>query len=451
MDYFNLKFAGATLKDEIFAGITLFITIAYNLVLLPTMLSRAGMPYDGVFLVTILVIGITTIISALYAKLPIVYGPGLGLLSTFLSFAVGENAVDYRVLLLATYASGILFLIFVKFGVYRIFIDILDLEFRRIIMSGIGLALMLYGISITGLIQKQGTWYVPGTVKVVPLAITAVTLIAMFGMRKKSVKGHVLYGLLLAYVLGMLHEYYQNGYLAKMSVWEYICHIFSDSYQLSGLKEIMFSFPDVLPILADKEQSIGFLYIVLLFTFAHFFESIGTNSAIFETINLYIDKRIKDDKSIEKAVTIDGVGSIASGLLGISSVTTYAESLVGVISGGKTGITALVTGICFLACFFVSPLFTSMPIVVAAPILIYVGLISAAKYRDFHKRKIVINVYGVMLILILGMTFSTGAVVIYGLLGYTLLTAAIERKRPVKYWWVILIFACIQTVLYLYS
>jgi len=229
MDYFNLKFADATLKDEIFAGITLFITIAYNLVLFPTMLSRAGMPYDGVFLVTILVIGITTIISALYAKLPIVYGPGLGLLSTFLSFAVGENAVDYRVLLLATYASGILFLIFVKFGVYRIFIDILDLEFRRIIMSGIGLALMLYGISITGLIQKQGTWYVPGTVKVVPLAITAVTLIAMFGMRKKSVKGHVLYGLLLAYVLGMLHEYYQNGYLAKMSVWEYICHIFSDS------------------------------------------------------------------------------------------------------------------------------------------------------------------------------------------------------------------------------
>lgn len=449
MDYFNLKFTGATLKDEIFAGITLFITLAYNLVVLPAMLFRAGMPYDGVFIVTILVIGITTIVSAFYTKLPIVFGPGLGLLSTFLSFAVGKNAVDFRVLLLATYVSGILFLVFVKYGIYRIFINILDLDFRRIIMSGIGLALILYGISITGLIQTRDIWYVPGTVNMIPLTITAITLIAMFGMRKKKIKGHVLYGILIAYVLGMFYEYYQNGYLAGMSAIGYVRHIFNDSYQLSGLKEIMFAFPDVLPILVDKEQCVGFLYIVLLFTFAHFFESIGTNSAIFETINLYIDKRIKDDKSIEKAVTIDGMGSIASGLLGVSSVTTYAESLVGVISGGKTGITALVTGSCFLACFFVSPLFTSMPIVVAAPVLIYIGLILTAKYRDFHKRKFIVNLYGVILILILGVTFSTGAVVIYGLLGYTLLTAVIERRKPVKYWWVTLIFACVQTVLYL--
>ncbi len=451
MDYFNLKFHGAKVKNEVFAGVTLFITMSYILVVCPSILSQTGMPYDGVFLATVLVSGVTTIISAIYTKLPIALAPGIGMLTTFLALTQGDNALDYRVLLLATYVSGIVFLMLVKFGIYNIIMDIMDLEFRRMLMSGIGLALLIYGISTTGLLEKQEVLYTWGTIEVIPLLITAISLVLMFGMRKKQIKGHVLYGLLVAYVLGVMYEYYQNGYMAGVSLSDYFGNLFDWSYRFSNLKSIMFSFPDMMPIISDDGMFWRFVYIVFLFTMLHFFDAIGTNSSVFEAINLYIDERIKDDKSLEKAITIDGVGSVASGLFGISSVTTFAESLVGVISGGKTGVTALVTGICFLLCVLISPLFTTMPTVVAAPALIYVGIILTAQYRDFDKRKPLYSIFGVVLIIYLGLSFKIGAVVLYGLLGYTLLTAVVERKRPVKYWWIVLIFVCIQHTLQIHS
>ena len=454
MDYFNLKFHGATLKNEIFAGITMFIAMSYILVVSPSVLSQAGMPYNGVFLSTILVSGFVTIISSLYTKLPIALAPGLGMLTTFLSFALGNETINYRYILLAIYVSGILFLMIINFGIYQIIIDFMDLEFRRMLMAGIGLALLLYGVSTTGIIQKKDTLYVPGTIELIPLIITLVSLLFMFGMKKLGLKGHILYGLLIAYVFAMIYEYYINGYQSGMSVSNYIVDIFGRSYQfmdLKDLKEITFAFPDVTSILSDTKTLLPFLHMVFVFTITHFFDAIGTNSSVFEAINLYIDRRIKDDKSLNKAITIDGVGNVVSGLFGVSTVTTYAESLVGVISGGKTGVTALVAGICFLLCIFVSPIFTSMPTIVAAPALIYVGLNLLKHYRDFRKRKPIINLYGLALIVYLGISFKTGTTIIYGLLGYNLLTAIVERRKLVKYWWVPLIFVCIQLILQLYS
>ncbi len=451
MDYFNLKFHGARIKDEVFAGFTLFIAMSYILVVSPTILSKTGMSYDGVFLATIIVSGLMTILSAFYTKLPIALAPGIGLLTGFLSFTTQDESLDYRVVVLATYASGIIIILFIKSGIYQLIMDIMDLEFRRILMSGIGLALLMYGISTTGLIPKYEAWYVPGTVEVVPLFITIVSLVLMFGMKKCGIKGHILCGLLFAYVCGMFYQYYMNGYVMGISVAEYVHSIFSKSYRFSELKKVMFSFPDPLLILSDSDQFMNFLHIVFLITITHFLDAIGTNCSSFEAINLYIDKRIKDDKSLERAITLDGVGGIVSGLFGISSVTTYAESLVGIISGGKTGLTALVTGICFLACIIVSPFFTSMPTVVASPALIYVGIKLAGQYLKGKKQNSIVSVYGVVLILYLGISFKIGAAVLYGLLGYILLVALVERKKPVKNWWITLVFICIQVWLQLYS
>ena len=204
-------------------------------------------------------------------------------------------------------------------------------------------------------------------------------------------------------------------------------------------------------ILSDTKKLFPFLHMVFVFTITHFFDAIGTNSSIFEAINLYIDQRIKDEQSLNKAITIDGVSTVVSGLFGVSTVTTYAESLVGVISDGKTGVTALVTGICFLSCIFVSPLFTSMPTIVAAPALIYVGLNLLKHYRNFSQRKPIINIFGLALIFYLGFTFKTDSAIIYGLLGYNLLTAALEHRKPKKNWWIPLIFICINLMLQLYS
>lgn len=248
MDYFNLKFHGATIKNELFAGITMFIAMSYILVVAPTLLSQAGMPYDGVFLSTVLVSGIVTIISALYTKLPIALAPGLGILSTFFSYATGDKTLDYSYLLLAIYVSGILFLMLSKFGVYQIVMDIMDLEFRRMLMSGIGLALLLYGVSTTGLLQKQGNIYIFGSIDFVLLLITFISLLSMYGMKKKGLKGHVLHGLCIAYILGMIYEYYLYGYKAGISVSNYLYDIFNRTYQLSDLKKSHFVFQILLQL-----------------------------------------------------------------------------------------------------------------------------------------------------------------------------------------------------------
>ena len=450
MDYFNLKFHGASIKNEIFAGITMFIAMSYILVVAPTLLSQAGMPYDGVFLSTVLVSGVVTIISSLYTKLPIAFAPGLGILSTFFSYAVGDEALDYSYLLLAIYVSGILFLMLSKFGVYQIVMDVMDLEFRRMLMSGIGLALFLYGISTTGLLQKKGSIYLLGSVDFILLLITFISLLSIYVTKKKGLKSHMLYGLSIAYVLGMIYDYYLNGYQAGISVSNYLYNIFNTTHELSDMKKITFCFPDITPIISNSKSLLAFLNLVFVFSITHFFDAIGTNSSVFEAIDLYIDQRIKDDNSLKKTITIDGVGNVLSGLFGISTVTTYAESFVGVLSGGKTGVTALVTGICFLSCIFISPLFTSIPTIVAAPVLIYVGLNLLKHYRDFHKRKPIINLYGILLIIYLGITFKTGTVITYGLFGYTLLTAFVERRKPVKHWWIVLIFMFLQLAPKLY-
>ena len=177
MDYFNLKFHNTTVKSEIFAGIAMFMAMSYILVVNPTVLSATGMDYNGVFLATVCVSGFTTIVSAFYTKLPIGLAPGLGVASIFASLATGKNATQWQVLLLATYVAGIVICAFVRFSVYDRIMKIIDDEFRGMVMSGIGFALFLYGISTTGLINKTDGIYGIGKIDVVPLAITFISLL----------------------------------------------------------------------------------------------------------------------------------------------------------------------------------------------------------------------------------------------------------------------------------
>lgn len=351
MDYFNLKFHKTTIKNEIFAGIAMFMAMSYILVVNPMVLSEAGMDYNGVFLATVCVSGFTTIVSAFYTKLPIALAPGLGLASIFSSLATGPDHVQCQVLLLATYVAGIVICGFVRFGVYDKIMEIMDDDFRGMIMSGIGLALCLYGISTTGLIQKQNGVYSYGRFDIVPVVICAISLLIIYLMKRWNKKGFVLIGLLVAYFMSICVNYYDAFKATGVSVNEYLKEIFTFSYKVQDITKVMFTFPDVSDVFTNKQVIIQFFNAVFVFTMGHFFDAIGTNMSAFDAINSDIDARMKDTVSLKRVITVDGLGNIVSGLVGTSSVTSYGESLVGIISGGKTGITALTTGCLFLLCF----------------------------------------------------------------------------------------------------
>lgn len=448
MDYFNLKFHNTTVKSEIFAGIAMFMAMSYILVVNPTVLSATGMDYNGVFLATVCVSGFTTIVSAFYTKLPIGLAPGLGVASIFASLATGENATQWQVLLLATYVAGIVICAFVRFSVYDRIMKIIDDEFRGMVMSGIGFALFLYGISTTGLINKTDGIYGIGKIDVVPLAITFISLVIIYILKKKGKKSFVISGLLVAYILSGIVNYYVAYRDTNVSLMTYVLDVFSFSYNVTDLTKVMFAFPDISDVLMDKNVLMQFLNAVFIFTMGHFFDALGTNMSAFDAINSDIDDRMRETVSLKRVITVDGVGNVVSGLFGTSTVTSYGESLVGIVSGGKTGITALTTGCMFLMCFFFAPLFMNMATYVAAPALIYVGLELVLRFRKFDRKKIVLFIFGLLLIGYIGMTFNIGNAVLFGLIIYTVLKILTEKKKPVSYWWIMLVFAGMKIVLY---
>ena len=447
MDYFNLKFHNTSIKNEIFAGIAMFMAMSYILVVNPTVLSSVGMDYNGVFLATVCVSGFTTIVSAFYTRLPIALAPGLGLAGIFAGLASGPNAVPWQVLLLSTYVAGIVICAFVKFSIYDKIMEIIDEDFRGMVMSGIGLALFLYGISTTGLIQKENNIYKYGSIDLVPIVITVISLLLIYIMKKFNKKGFVLIGLIVAYVLSISVSYYTAYNQTGISINRYLGEIFSFSYNVTDITKVMFAFPDIRQIIYDGGMFMQFINAVFVFTMGHFFDAIGTNMSAFDAINSDIDDRMKETVSLKRVITVDGVGNVVSGLMGTSTVTSYGESLVGIVSGGKTGITALTTGCLFLLCFFFSPLFTSMATYVAAPALIYVGLELVLRFKSYDRKKVALFIFGLCIIAYVGMTFNIGNAVLYGLIVYTILKMIFEKKKPVSHWWLMLVFATINLIL----
>jgi len=447
MDYFNLKFHKTTIKNEIFAGIAMFLAMSYILVVCPSLLSEAGMSYNGVFLATVCVSGFTTIISAFYTKLPIALAPGLGVTSMFLGFATRDQGIHWSVLLLATYLSGIVIYGFVRFGVYDMIMETMGLDFRRMLMSGIGLALFLYGISTTGLLEKKYGFYTFGRIVPIPLIVCGISLVIIYILKRKNKRGFVLIGLIVAYFLSMSMSYYEAYQMSGISVSDYVDSVFSFSYDARELAHVMLSFPDVIESFSEKHTLILFINAVFMFTMGHFFDAIGTNTSSFDAIYSDIDDRMKDTISLKRAITVDGMGSIISGLMGTPTVTAYGESLVGIVSGGKTGITAITTGCLFLLCFFMAPLFTSMATYVAAPALIYVGLTLLLRFREVDRSKTILYLFGIVLVLYVGISFNVGNAVLYGLLIYMLIKKFILKENVAGNLWIIPIFAVIHILL----
>lgn len=444
MDYFNIKFHNTSIKNEIFAGIAMFIAMSYILVVCPMVLSQTGMSYTGVFLATVCVAGFTTIISAFYTKLPIALAPGLGMTSMFFNLATGDNALKWNELLLATYVSGIIICAFVRFGVYDKIMEIMDEEFRRMIMCGVGLALLLYGISTTGLLEKQSGYYTLGHIDIVPVVICAISILVIFISQRSNKKGFVLIGLLVAYFLSIISNYYEAYTNSGIMLDEYLKEVFKFSYDAKEITKVMFSFPDVIDFINRDGTVFLFINAVFMFTMGHFFDAVGTNTSCFDAINNDIDLRMKDTVSLKRAISVDGIGNIVSGVIGTPSVTTYGESMVGIVCGGKTGITALTTGILFLLCFFFAPLFTAMETYVAAPALIYVGLHLVLRIRELRSDNKLKFIFAICIVTYLGLSFNIGYTVLYGLIIYTVINMVVYKKKITRYWWIIIIFAALH-------
>ncbi|MCM1496786.1 MAG: NCS2 family permease [Bacteroides sp.] len=377
---FKLKENNTNVKTEVFAGITTFMTMAYILAVNPSILAAAGMDQGAVFTATAIAAMLGTLCMALFANYPFALAPAMGLNAYFAYTVVLGMGYSWQTALTAVFAEGIVFIILSITNVREAIFNAIPKNLKAAVSVGIGLFIAFIGLqnanivvggstlvelfSVNGYNLANGTNAGFSDVGItVLLAIIGVIITAILVV--KDVKGNILWGILITWVLGMLCQliglYVPNPELGFYSLFP----DFSNGLAIPSLAPVFckLDFKNVL--------SLNFLVVVFSFLFVDIFDTLGTLIGVSTKANM-LDENGKLPR-IKGALMADAVATTAGAVLGTSTTTTFVESASGVTEGGRTGLTAAVTAILFGLSLLLSPIFLAIPSFATAPALIIVG------------------------------------------------------------------------------
>ena len=455
---FKLQENGTTVKTELLAGLTTFMTMAYIIALNPNLLTNfaVGTPlWNGVFLATCIASAIGTICMAFMANKPFVMAPGMGL-NSFFAVVVGNVAAmtgmsyvaSFQASLVIILVEGIVFLVLSLFNVREKIVEAIPLGIRLGISPAIGLMLMNIGLGSNVGIYAEGNGYTtpfyvmrdffgsltPGVLKnnmgdagYAVMVLTVVTmfvgLFAIIGMSRKGVKGSVLYGMLIASVIYWAGEavFLKENPFASLAGASFVPP-FADMAETTLFKFNFAGFAEIGWFTA--------VTLVITFCIIDMFDTIGTLVGTASRAGM-VDAE-GNMPNMKEALLSDAIGTLAGACTGTSTVTTFVESASGVEAGGRTGLTALTTGVLFLACMFIAPIAAVIPAAATSSALIYVGILMlmGLKKINFDKIDQVVPV-GLMLI---GMPISgsIGHAIGIGLVSYTVMKVFSGKAKEVS-------------------
>ena len=420
---FQLKAHHTTVKTEIVAGITTFMTMAYILALNPLILGAAGMPAAGVFTATALAAAIATFAMALLANLPVALAPGMGLNAFFAYTVVLGLGYPWQLALAAVLIEGLLFMLMSLFDVRERIIHSIPDSIKKAVTIGVGLFIAYIGLKNSGVIAFTTPAGVVAGQAVVydviprPAAVThGAPLLAVLGLvitmvlLVRKVRGALLIGILITTVLGI-----PLGVTALEK----------------GFRP--FSLPAA-PLLFQfdfhRMFTLDFLVVLFAFLFVDIFDTVGTLVGVASEAKL-IDARGHIPRA-KQALLADAIGTVTGACLGTSTVTSYVESAAGVAEGGRTGLTALVTGLLFLAALFCAPLFLVIPASATAPALVLVGFFMLAPAKDLDLADPTEAIPAFLTLVMIPLSYSIAEGLVYGVLSYVLLKVATGRIRQVS-------------------
>ena len=450
---FKLKANGTTVRTEILAGLTTFMTMAYIIALNPNLLTNfaVGTPlWNGVFLATCIASAVGTIVMAFLANKPFAMAPGMGLNSFFavvVTNIVSLTGLSYlqsfQAALCIILIEGVLFLILSVLNVREKIVNAIPLGIRLGIAPAIGLMLLNIGVgSNAGVINENGTFYVmrdffgsltPSLAKsnmgdgYAQMVLTVVTmfvgLFLIIILAQKGIKGAVLLGMLAASVIYWAGEAIFLGInpFASLADASFL-PAFGDMAQTTLFK---FDFNSLF--------SIGwFTVITLVITFCiiDMFDTIGTLVGTASRAGMVDDKG--NMPQMKEALTSDAVGTIAGALTGTSTVTTFVESASGVEAGGRTGLTALTTGILFLACIFIAPIAAIIPPAATSSALIYVGLLMLTGLKKIDFEDISQSLPAALMLIAMPISGSIGHGIGLGLISYSVIKVFTGKAKDVS-------------------
>jgi AGZA family xanthine/uracil permease-like MFS transporter len=432
---FKLRENGTNVKTEIIAGITTFMTMAYILIVNPDILSAAGMDRGAVFTATAIAAALATIAMAFLANYPVALASGMGL-NAFFAYTVASQ-YSWELALTAVFIEGIIFIILSLIKFREAIVNAIPQNLKYGVTVGIGLFIAFIGFQNAGIIVDSATLVSLGDLTSAPVILSIVGLLGMAFLLYKKVKGALLIGILGTYVVGIILQ------LLGVNV---------AAYDLIPEKIISLP-PSLSPVFLQFDfqgawkLGVEFLVIMFAFLFVDIFDTVGTLIGVASKANL-LDKDGNLPK-VREAFLADAIGTTAGAALGTSTVTSYVESAAGVAVGGKTGLTALTTGVLLILSLLFSPVLTIIPSFATAPALIIVGLfmISAVTKLDFASDYTeALPVFLAMIVMPLAYSIADG--IMFGIVSWVLLklvTGKFKKIHPVMY--VLLVLFALKIIL----
>lgn len=434
---FKLKEHNTTVKTEVMAGITTFLTMAYILAVNPNMLSASGMDNGAVFTATALASALATFIMAFWANYPIALSAGMGLNAYFAyTVCLGQlQGIDdpWKIALAAVLVEGIIFIILSFFKLRETIVNAIPENLKYGITSGIGLFIAFVGLKGSGVVVSDDSTLVAlGNFGRPEVALCLIGILVIAVMNHYNVKGSILWGILITWVLGII---------AQLTGWYVVDPDAGAASLIPSLSASSFIPPSISSTFCKFDFAwIGshvseFVVIVFSFLFVDMFDTIGTVIGVAEKADL-----LDEDGNLPRVGRVlmaDAIGTVAGSMLGTSTVTSFVESSSGVAEGGKTGLTAMTTGILFLVALFLSPIFLAIPSFATAPALVIVGFFMASSIKKMEFDGDLANaVGGYLAFLMMPLTYSIANGIMFGVLAWFIIkvcTGQLKKIHPVMY------------------
>ena len=434
---FKLKEHNTTVKTEVMAGITTFLTMAYILAVNPNMLSASGMDSGAVFTATALASALATFIMAFWANYPIALSAGMGLNAYFAyTVCLGQlNGIEdpWKIALAAVLVEGIIFIILSFFKLRETIVNAIPENLKYGKTTGLGLFnpdVALKGAGVV--VSDDSTLVALGNFGRPEVALCLIGILVIAVMNHYNVKGSILWGILITWILGII---------AQLTGWYVVDPDAGAASLIPSLSASSFIPPSISSTFCKFDFAwIGshlseFVVIVFSFLFVDMFDTIGTVIGVAEKADL-----LDEDGNLPRVGRVlmaDAIGTVAGSMLGTSTVTSFVESSSGVAEGGKTGLTAMTTGILFLVALFLSPIFLAIPSFATAPALVIVGFFMASSIKKMEfDGDLADAVGGYLAFLMMPLTYSIANGIMFGVLAWFIIkvcTGQLKKIHPVMY------------------
>lgn len=410
MDFFKLEQNGTTVKTELTAGFTTFLTMMYIVPVNAIIMSKTGMPMEALITATALITIFSSILNGLWANTPIAMSVGMGLNAYFTFGLVLGMKVPWQTALGVVFLSGLLFLI-LSLTPLRVWImKSVPHDLRRAISAGIGSFIAFIGLKSMGMVIANPAVLVGvGNFKNPSVLLGVLGLVLVFAFYSWKLKG--------AFILAVV----TTAIVAWVAgIAPYPTEFFSMPASVS---------PIALELDIKSALTLSLFPVIITFLITDLFDSLGTLAGVGYRAGLFKD----DGKELQKTLEIDALASTACAVVGVSTTTAFIESAAGVEEGGRTGLTAVVTGLCFILTLFMMPLFKAIPENAIYPVLVMVGVLMFGELSHINFKDTAIAVSTFLIVIMMPLTFSITNGLAFGLISYVLIKLIKKEFKDINF------------------